>query len=127
MRLLKFLSLLALAVICSMIFSTTASASREQIKNLVAYKFIWDSEKDEINYKKHKIKFEYAALVFFDEFKIDDFDEIHSDFEDIYKIIGRVKKILIVIYTERGDFTRIISARDAEKYEKEDYYGQFYY
>ena len=65
-------------------------------------------------------------MVFFDEFRIDDFDEIHSDFEDRYKIIGKVEDILVVIYTERGDFTRIISARDAEKSEKEDYYAQFY-
>ena len=65
-------------------------------------------------------------MVFFDEFRIDDFDEIHSDFEDRYKIIGKVEDILVVIYTERGYFTRIISARDAEKSEKEDYYAQFY-
>ena len=67
-----------------------------------------------------------AALVFFAEFKIDEFDELHSDFEDRYKIIGKVENIIVVIYTERGDFTRIISARDAEKYEQEEYYGQFY-
>ena len=91
------------------------------------YKFVWDSEKAEKNWKKHKIKFEDAVLVFFDENKIDEFDEIHSDFEDRYKIIGRVEDIIVVIYTERGDFTRIISARDAEKSEKEDYYEQFYY
>ena len=36
------------------------------------------------------------------------------------------KKNLAVIYTERGDFTRIISARRADKCEEEDYYGQFY-
>lgn len=48
---------------------------------------------------------------FFDENKIDEFDEFHSD----------------LIYTERGERNRIISARDAEKYEKEDYYEQFYY
>jgi len=52
---------------------------------------------------------------------------LHSDFEDRYKIIGKVENILVVIYAERGDFVRIISARDAEKSEKEDYYGQFYY
>ena len=91
------------------------------------YKFVWDSEKAEKNWKKHKIKFEDAVLVFFDENKIDEFYEIHSDFEDRYKIIGRVEDIIVVIYTERGDFTRIISARDAEKSEKEDYYEQFYY
>ena len=91
------------------------------------YKFIWDSEKAEKNWQKHKIKFEDAALVFFDEFRIDEFDEIHSDFEGRYKIIGKVENVIVVIYTERGDFTRIISARDAEKYEQEEYYGQFYY
>ena len=91
------------------------------------YKFEWDSEKAEKNFRKHGIKFEDAALVFFDENKIDDFDEIHSDFEERYKIIGRVKKILAVIYTERGEKNRIISARRADKDEEEDYYGQFYY
>ena len=91
------------------------------------YKFEWDSEKAEKNFRKHGIKFEDAALVFFDENKIDDFDELHSDFEERYKIIGRVKKILAVIYTERGEKNRIISARRADKDEEEDYYGQFYY
>ena len=89
-------------------------------------KFIWDSEKAEKNYQKHKIKFEDAALVFFDENRIDEFDELHSDFEDRYKIIGRVKKILAVIYTEREDRNRIISARRADKDEVDNYYGQFY-
>ena len=89
-------------------------------------KFVWDSEKAEKNYQKHKIKFEDAALVFFDENRIDEFDEVHSDFEDRYKVIGRVKKILAVIYTEREDRNRIISARRADKDEVDDYYGQFY-
>ena len=91
------------------------------------YKFEWDSEKAEKNFRKHGIYFEDAAYVFFDENKIDDFDEIHSDFEDRYKIIGRVEKILAVIYTERGEKNRIISARQASKQEEERYYGQFYY
>ena len=89
-------------------------------------KFVWDSEKAEINYKKHKVEFELATRVFLDEFKIDEFDEIHSDFEDRYKIIGRAGKILVVIYTERGERNRIISARLADKEEQEDYYEQFY-
>lgn len=89
-------------------------------------KFIWDSEKAEKNYKKHNVLFKVAARVFLDEFCIDEFDEIHSEDEDRYKIIGKVGKILVVIYTEREDRTRIISARLAEKDEQEEYYGQFY-
>ena len=91
------------------------------------YKFEWDEEKAEKNLRKHGINFEDATLVFFDENKIDDFDEIHSDFENRYKIIGRVGKILAVIYTERGERIRIISARRADKSEVAEYYEQFYY
>ena len=93
---------------------------------LEEYKFEWVDNKAEINWKKHKIAFEDAVWVFLDEFKIDEYDELHSDFEDRYKIIGRVGKILAVIYTERGEKFRIISARYADKYEQEEYYGQFY-
>ena len=88
-------------------------------------KFEWDSVKAEINFKKHKIKFEDAVYVFFDENRIDEFDELHSDDEDRYKIIGKVEKILVVIYTERSERNRIISARLADKDEEAEYYEQF--
>ena len=86
----------------------------------------WDDAKAEINRKKHGISFEKAAEVFLDEFLIDDYDEEHSDEEDRIKVIGMVDKILVVIYTERGEKYRLISARNATRKEKEDYYGQFY-
>ena len=91
------------------------------------FKFEWDDEKYKINQKKHDVSFEMAAEVFLDENRIDDFDEFHSDDEDRYKVIGLVEKVLVVIYTERGENIRIISARLANKKEKEEYYGQFYY
>ena len=89
------------------------------------YKFIWDSEKAEINFKKHKIKFENAALVFLDEYRIENYDDFNSEDEDRFKVVGEVEKILVVIYTEREDKTRIISARQATKFEREEYYEQF--
>ena len=89
-------------------------------------KFVWDKEKAVINKKKHKVSFETAARVFLDENSIDNFDEFHSNFEDRIKIIGRVGKILAVIYTERADRNRIISARHATKDEEDEYYEQFY-
>ena len=85
----------------------------------------WDDAKAEINRKKHNVTFEMAAEVFLDEFLIDDFDEDHSDDEDRIKVIGMVDKILVVIYTERGEKYRLISARHADKREKRRYYGQF--
>ena len=89
------------------------------------YKFVWDSDKEKINRRKHGISFETAARVFLDENSYDDFDELHSDFEDRIKIVGRVGKVLAVIYTERDDRNRIISARQASKREEAQYYGQF--
>ena len=91
------------------------------------YVFEWDDEKAEINKRKHKVMFSIAAKVFLDDYRIDDYDEIHSNDEERRKVIGRVGKILVVIYTERGEKIRIISARPANKKEKEDYYGQFSY
>ena len=88
-------------------------------------KFEWDSEKAKINFKKHKIKFENAALVFLDENLIEGYDELHSDDEDRIKVVGRVEKVLVVIYTERSDRYRIISARQATKFERDEYYEQF--
>ncbi|MBQ3442577.1 MAG: BrnT family toxin [Selenomonadaceae bacterium] len=86
----------------------------------------WDDNKAELNWKKHRIHFEDAALIFLDENRIDEFDEEHSDYEERRKVIGMVENILFVVYTERGEKLRLISARNATRREKEDYYGQFY-
>ena len=86
----------------------------------------WDDNKNKINYKKHGIYFEDAAWIFLDENRYDDYDELHSDYEDRIKTVGRVGKILAVVYTERGEKYRIISARYATKKEIDDYYGQYY-
>ena len=91
------------------------------------YKFVWDEEKAEKNWKKHKVYFETAVKVFFDKYSVDAYDELHSDDEDRNKIIGKVGKVLVVIYTERSEKIRIISARLANKKEQEDYYAQFYF
>ena len=91
------------------------------------YKFVWDENKNKKNFKKHGIYFEDAVRVFLDENLIDDYDEFHSDFEDRYRIIGKIRDILVVIYTEREDKKRIISARQANKDEEDSYYEQFYF
>ena len=81
----------------------------------------WDDEKNKINIKKHGVDFNDAILVFNDEYRLEDFDAVHSEYEERWKVIGMVEDILVVIYTERGDANRIISARHAEKYEEDDY------
>ena len=85
--------------------------------------FEWDSEKARINKLKHRVSFETAANVFFDENRIEKLDEEHSDDEERWQVIGKVEDILFVIYTDREDRTRIISARKADKDERKEYYG----
>ena len=62
-------------------------------------KFVWDSNKAEKNWQKHRVRFEIAARVFLDKNNFDEYDELHSEEEDRYKIIGKVDEILVVIYT----------------------------
>ena len=44
--------------------------------------FEWDDEKNRINLRKHGVDFKDAAQVFFDDNRIEWFDEEHSDYED---------------------------------------------
>ena len=85
--------------------------------------FQWDSDKAALNRQKHGITFDTAALVFADENRIERFDDEHSDYEDRWITIGKVDEILFVVYTERGEKIRLISAREATEAEKEWYYG----
>ena len=82
----------------------------------------WDSNKAAINVQKHGVYFEDAAHVFLDKNRHTEIDELHSVEELRYKTIGRVGKVLVVIHTERGEATRIISARKATKRERTIYY-----
>lgn len=85
----------------------------------------WDDRKNEINKRKHGISFETAAHVFEDINRIEYFDEAHSADEDRFIVLGLVSKVLFVVYTDRGDATRIISARKATEAETEVYYDNY--
>ena len=52
--------------------------------------FEWDSEKAALNRRKHKVSFETATNVFFDENRIEKLDEDHSDDEERWQVIGKV-------------------------------------
>ena len=78
-----------------------------------------------MNWKKHKIYFEDAAYIFLDDDRIEYYDELHSNDEDRWKVVGKVRDVLVVIYTERGEKYRLISARFANKREEDEYYGQY--
>lgn len=88
-------------------------------------RFEWDENKNTINRQKHKISFEEAKTVFYDEnaLLIDDPD--HSETEDRFILLGlsREAKLLVVCHCYRQSDTviRIISARKATKTEAKYY------
>ena len=90
----------------------------------MSLKFEWDEEKDYANRKKHGISFETAAYVFQDDYYIEMYDFEHSVEEDRYIAIGKVGDVLFVVFTERKETIRLISARLATNAEKELYYDQ---
>ena len=93
--------------------------------DIIAEYYEWDSEKEAANIKKHGIDFDTAILVFEDDSRIEWYDEAHSDGEDRYNTIGMVHDVLFVVYTERGERTRIISARLATKTERKRYHDNY--
>ena len=87
--------------------------------------FEWDDEKELINIQKHGIDFTTAARVFKDENRLELYDEAHSETEDRYITIGiidDVAYVVMVVYTERNEAIRLISARKATKQERKMYY-----
>lgn len=77
-------------------------------KNIVETLVEWDDNKNRLNIRKHGISFETAALVFADDERIEYYDQLHSQNEDRYVVLGCVQGILYVVYTMRGEAARII-------------------
>jgi hypothetical protein len=91
-------------------------------------KFEWDSVKAASNAKKHKVTFEVAKTVFYDDFGIQFFDEKHSHNEERFLLLGMSSdaRLLLICHCERedGDVIRIISARKATQNEAQHYQGE---
>ncbi len=84
--------------------------------------FEWNYEKAEENYQKHGVSFETATMVFLDDERLEIFDQEHSSQAEYrYIVIGYADDILYVVYTERSEKIRLISARRATLMERNLY------
>lgn len=85
--------------------------------------FEWDEDKSQTNILKHGVSFEEAAEVFFDPFyQIGDAsDDEYFELRDFVLGYSLSERVVLVIYTERYERTRIISARVATRYERKLY------
>ena len=87
--------------------------------------FEWDDRKSKTNLRKHKISFETACEVFFDPFlRVIDADTVESEPREA--VIGMTKtwRLLCVVFVEREDVIRLLSARSVEKGERTLYENQ---
>jgi uncharacterized DUF497 family protein len=85
--------------------------------------FEWDQNKAAANRRKHGVAFQEAATVFSDPLAVTFADPDHSFDEERYITFGfsKLKRLLVVSHTSRGDRTRIISARSTTRQEKKIY------
>lgn len=85
--------------------------------------FEWDHHKAIANDAKHGISFDEAQTVFLDELSLFKLDIEHSGDEERLLIIGmsEKKRLLVVVFTERRERIRLISAREATRAERNQY------
>jgi hypothetical protein len=87
--------------------------------------FEWDDAKAASNLAKHKVSFEAARQAFRDVFAVEREDTTERHDELRFTLLGMVDgRILFVAYTMRGDRIRIISAREAQPYERRLYHEE---
>lgn len=85
--------------------------------------FEWDDAKANSNLAKHNVSFEIAREAFQDPNWVE-LDDDHPDESRYRRVCAYEGRIYVVVYTERGSRTRIISARRANRYDRSIYADQ---
>lgn len=88
--------------------------------------FEWNAQKATANFKRHGVSFELARTVFKDPFGVERLDDREEYSEDRFILVGLAEGhlVLAVVFTEREERIRIISARRATQYEQDDYFDK---
>ena len=85
--------------------------------------FTWDPTKEASNRRKHGVSFDEASTLFRNLLATVLPDPTHSRREERLLIIGHsaAGRLLLVVFTERADRIRIISARETSARERREY------
>ena len=86
-------------------------------------RFEWHGPKAAANLAKHRVTFDEAKTVFADPLgRITD-DPRHSEGEEGFALLGQSDRhrLLVVMFTERGETIHLISARKATRRERREY------
>ncbi len=83
---------------------------------------VWDPRKAKVNSAKHGVRFADAEGVLFDPNALTR-EELRAQSEQRFVSVGMdgLGRVLVVVYTHRGDNVRLISARHATRKERADY------
>ncbi len=81
----------------------------------------WDKGKAATNLSKHGIDFADAVSIFSDDFAITIVDERFDEERFITIGVDAFARVLLVVYTYRGNEIRLISARKANRSEQAQY------
>jgi uncharacterized protein len=89
----------------------------------LALEFEWDAQKAAANLVKHKVSFEEAATVFGDPLGRITADPRHSSQEERFALLGlsQHERLIVVMYVDRREAIRIMSARRATRQERKNY------
>lgn len=85
---------------------------------------VWDPSKAATNLAKHGIDFADAVSVLEDPMAITIEDDVDEEDRQITVGTDALGRVLVVVFTWRGEAVRIISARSATKRERKHYEGQ---
>jgi hypothetical protein len=88
-------------------------------------RFEWDDRKAAVNRRKHGVSFEEARTVFFDEDALLRPDEDHSEDEARFVLLGLSARLRTLVvchcYRQSDEVIRLISARRANAFERQQY------
>ncbi len=82
----------------------------------------WDPERASVNFKKHGVRFSDAEIVLFDP-SARTREDMEAGAEQRFISIGGdvIARVIVIVYTYRGEDIRLISARKATRTERKAY------
>lgn len=86
-----------------------------------AVEFSWDSDKAAANLRKHGVDFADAVSVLYDRFAVTIADDVSDEERFVTVGMDGLGRIIVVVYTWRGECVRLISARRATRRERQQY------
>ncbi len=93
------------------------------VHTIYSVEFEWDPAKARENFRIHGVRFALARDVFEDEDALPPEEDLDFEGEQRFRIIGMdgLGRILVVVYTYRGENIRLISAWKASKRQEKQY------